>query len=227
MSDFGVLLSTGSGNPFVTPISVPMSMYGRYEYQAVGSGNSASAGGSIPWNPAWPAMVFLKASRDNVAVSSQKTANSLLFGGSINASVPFTLTVYVFGIFTQSAPEWGLVVYDTNGEIVLTNETRVLSDITTIGNPNIANQSGIGMDITMPGSWAVCPKIHGALIFQTVNPGSGQPIITNITVRSACGYSGGNTRFTSSAGSTNGSGSQVGYTDSRCTLVAINTAAYD
>lgn len=219
-------MSNGSGNPFVTPISIPMSMRGKYEVQAVGSGNSASASGSIPWNSAWPAMVFLKASTPGVALGSRKLSDSITFSGSLNVSRAFTLTAYVFGIFPQSAPEWGLVVYDTKGEIVLTNETRVLTDLVTIGNPNIANQSGIGMNITMGGSWAVCPKIHGSIIYQTTMPGSGQPIITNVTVYTACEYNGSSTRFYSSGGAT-GSGGQVGYTDSRCTLVGINTAQYD
>jgi hypothetical protein len=226
MSDFGVLLSNGSGNPFVTPVSIPMSMYGRYTANAVGNGNYASANGSIPWNPAWPAMVFLKSDLAGVYLSTAKTANSIIFGGSFLQSRAFTVTAYVFGIFPQNPPEWGMIIVDENGQIVLTNETRVLSDLVTVGNSAVANQSGVGMDITLPGSYAVCPKIHGSMLFQTSNAGTGQPIIVNVMAYTSCANSEGNTRFTAAANQAPG-GSLIGSTDTRCILTAINTAAYD
>ena len=227
MSDFGVLLSTGSGNPFITPSSIPMSMYGKYTAQSSSNGgNSQAAVGEIPWNDAWPAMVFLKSTMPGAALGSYKASGRIGFSGSTVNSAPFTLTAYVFGIFPQTAPAWGLCVWDENGEVILTNETRVLTDLVTVGAVGVNGQSGVTMDITLAGSYAVCPKIHGSTLFQNLNAGTGQPIIVNVTAFTSAAFDGSGTRFTAALTQYPG-GNPVGNTDTMCDLVAINTAAYD
>lgn len=227
MSDFGVLLSTGSGNPFITPSSIPMSMYGKYTVPSSGNGgNSQVATMTIPWNDSWPAMVFLKSTQVGAVLGSYKASGQIGFSGSTVNSGPFTLTAYVFGIFPQTAPEWGLCVWDEQGQVILTNETRVLTDLVTVGQVGVNGQSGVTMDITMSGSYAVCPKIHGSTLFQNLNAGTGQPVIVNVTASSSAAFNGSGTRFTAALNQYPG-GNPVGNTDTMCDLVAINTAAYD
>lgn len=225
MSDFGVLLSTGSGQPFVTPISTPMALYGKYVVNSSASGNGQAAAVTIPWNNAWPAMVFVKCNINGVTLGTAKGNGSISASGYTYQNNNFVMTVYVFGIFPQTAPAWGIAIWNSAGELVLTNETRVLSDLVTIGNPAIANQSGIGMDITLAGSYAVCPQIHGTTLFQ-INAGAGQPVIVNVMTYTCANNSGGVTRFSAAANQAPG-GNPAGYTDTRCILTAINTAAYD
>ena len=227
MSDFGILLSTGSGNPFITPASIPMSMYGKYTVNSSSNGgNGQAAAMSIPWNDEWPAMVFVKSTQPGAVLGSYKAAGRVGFSGSTVNSAPFTVTAYVFGIFPQTPPQWGLCVWDDKGEVILTNETRVLTDLVTVGTVGVNGQSGVTMDITLAGSYAVCPKIHGSTLFQNLNSGTGQPIIVNVTAYTSAAFDGSSTRFTAALTQYPG-GNPVGNTDTMCDLVAINTAAYD
>lgn len=222
MSDFGVLLSTSSGQPFVTPVSTPMSMYGKYIVNSSGG----SAASSIDWPASWPAMVFVKSNLPGVIVGASKGGGKIYFSGSDVLNRNFTITAYIFGIFPQTAPAWGLVVWDAAGQVVLTNETRVLSDLVTVGTPGVGNgRCGLTMDITLSGSYAVCGVIHGMTLFQTSAPG-GQIVIIPVTAYTSCAYNGVSTRFTAATSQQPG-GSPVGSSDSGCILTAINTAAYD
>lgn len=225
MSDFGVLLSTDGGQPFVTPISTPMALYGKYEVTSAPSGNGRAANLTIPWNNAWPAMVFVKCNINGVTLGTVKGNGSISASGYTFLNNNFVMTVYVFGIFPQPAPAFGIAIWNSAGDLVLTNETKVLSDLITIGNPAIASQSGIGMDITLTGSYAVCPQIHGTTLYQ-ISAGAGQPVIVNVMTYTCANNSGGVTRFTAAANQAPG-GNPAGYTDTRCILTGINTSAYD
>lgn len=227
MSDFGILLSVGSGQPFITPVSVPMSMKSKVVANSSSvSGGSQSAVISIPWDNTWPAMIFVRSNVAGTILGTSKKNGVLSASGANISGNAFTLTAYFFGIFPQSAPAWGLCVWDAAGNVVLSNETRVLSDLVTVGDPSIASQSGVGMDITLGGAYAVCPVIHGSTLFQNTNAGTGQPIIVNVEGRTSAAFNGSTTRFTAAPTQYPG-GNPVGYTDTRCTLVAINTSAYD
>lgn len=225
MSDFGVLLSTGSGQPFITPASTPMALHGKYVINSTLTNGVHSVAGSIPWNPARPVMIFVKSTAVGTALGTGKTASAYLFSGTSRVGA-FTLTAYAFGIFPQTMPDWGLCIWNGAGEVVLTNETRVLSDLVTVGQFGVSHQYGINMDITLPGSYAVCPVTHGAILFQVPNPSGPGPIIVPVTTYTSAAYINGTTRFTAASSDSPGGGS-VGSIDSGCILTAINTAAYD
>ncbi|KIG58907.1 hypothetical protein PU45_06545, partial [Escherichia coli] len=134
----------------------------------------------------------------------------------------FTLTAYIFAIFPQTLPKWGMAIWDAAGKLVLTNESRVLSDLQTIGTPG-AN-GGINIDQTLSGPWAVAPAQLGQSI--VVNNSTQPPTIYTINAYSACRFDGANTRI-NAGGTSTGTGSPGGVTNTGISLTAINTAAYD
>lgn len=133
-----------------------------------------------------------------------------------------TLTAYIFAIFPQTLPEWGMAIWDASGKLVLTNESRVLSDLVTIGTPG--NNGGINIDQTLSGSYAVCPGILGATLIQVMV--QGQPQVIAATAYTGCRFNGSSSRI-SAASSSNASGSVVGNTNNGNTIIAIKTDAYD
>ncbi|MCK2177888.1 phage tail protein [Enterobacter asburiae] len=139
---------------------------------------------------------------------------------SINQS--FTLTAYVFAIFPQKLPAWGFAIWNATGKLVLTNESRVLSDLQTVGDAG-AN-GGINIDQTLSGSWAVAPAQLGQTII--TNNATKPPTIYTINAYSSCRFNGGSTRI-NAGGTSTGTGSPGGGTNTGTSLTAINTAAYD
>ncbi|MFJ3291934.1 hypothetical protein ACIPKK_07870 [Enterobacter asburiae] len=134
----------------------------------------------------------------------------------------FTLTAYVFAIFPQTLPAWGFAIWDATGKLVLTNESRVLSDLQTVGDAG-AN-GGINIDQTLSGSWAVAPAQLGQTII--TNNATKPPTIYTINAYSSCRFNGGSTRI-NAGGTSTGTGSPGGGTNTGTSLTAINTSAYD
>ncbi|MGX9837658.1 hypothetical protein ACH32B_16935 [Enterobacter dykesii] len=134
----------------------------------------------------------------------------------------FTLTAYVFAIFPQTLPAWGFAIWDATGKLVLTNESRVLSDLQTVGSPGASG--GINIDQTLSGSWAVAPAQLGQTII--VNNSTQPPTIYTINAYSSCRFNGGSTRI-NAGGTSTGTGSPGGGTNTGISLTAINTATFD
>jgi hypothetical protein len=120
-------------------------------------------------------------------------------------------------------PKWGFAIWDATGKLVLTNESRILSDLVTVGTPG-ATTGGINIDVTLPGSYAVAPAILGSQIIQNNN--TKPPTIVNITAYSGCRFNGSSTRI-NAAPSTTATGSAAGGTTTGIALTAINTTAFD
>ncbi|EOC5256083.1 DUF1441 family protein [Enterobacter asburiae] len=114
-------------------------------------------------------------------------------------------------------------IWDATGKLVLTNESRILSDLVTVGTPG-ATTGGINIDVTLPGSYAVAPAILGSQIIQNNN--TKPPTIVNITAYSGCRFNGSSTRI-NAAPSTTSTGSAAGGTTTGIALTAINTTAFD
>lgn len=115
----------------------------------------------------------------------------------------------------------GMAIWDAAGKLVLTNESRVLSDLQTIGTPG-AN-GGINIDQTLSGPWAVAPAQLGQSI--VVNNSTRPPTIYTINAYSACRFDGANTRI--NAGDLHWHRLSGRVTNTGISLTAINTAAYD
>ncbi|TWX76207.1 hypothetical protein FR731_20245, partial [Enterobacter hormaechei] len=164
MSDFGAMILMENGNPFVTPQSTPFCLYGKYSFNSSANGSSQQVAQYLSVPDDYPVMVFIKTTN-----TAQPTpAMSYRIGGNVYISgvnpynQGFTLTAYVFAIFPQTLPAWGFAIWDASGKLVLTNESRVLSDLQTVGTPGASG--GINIDQTLSGSWAVAPAQLGQTI---------------------------------------------------------------
>lgn len=113
-------------------------------------------------------------------------------------------------------------IWDAAGKLVLTNESKVLSDLVTVGTPGV--NGGINIDQTLSGSWAVAPGMLGSTNIQ--NNSTQPPTIINITAYSGARFDGANTRINAAPGTT-ATGVPVGSTNTGIALTAINTASYD
>ena len=224
MADYGAYILMDNGNPFVTPYSTPFCLYNRSE---VASNTNGSAAIDIPVDPSYPAIAFCRVSGPSQAVYLGVRRNGSVISASASTpagytgSKTFTLTVYVFAVFPQPLPQWGIAFWDASGRVVLTNESRVLTDLVTVGTPGAG---GINLDVTLSGSYAVAPGILGSSLWQTSQ--GGQPVIINVTAYTGCYFNGVTTRFWPVGNQISG-GTPAGGTTTGITLTAINTATYD
>ncbi|HDR2351750.1 TPA: hypothetical protein QCH58_003151 [Enterobacter asburiae] len=225
MADYGALIALDNGNPFITPQSTPFCLYRKVVVDSVASGAYHGASATIALDVSYPAMVFCKTSdtAQPTMVTAARSGGNILVGSSNAYGQSHTLTAYIFAIYPQTLPKWGFAVWDATGKLVLTNESRILSDLVTVGTPG-ATTGGINIDVTLPGSYAVAPAILGSQIIQNNN--TKPPTIVNITAYSGCRFNGSSTRI-NAAPSTTATGSAAGGTTTGIALTAINTTAFD
>ena len=214
MAEFGAMILMDNGNPFVTPQSTPCCLYGKYTFNSSANGSSQQVAQNIALNADYPVMVFIRTTNtaQPTPVISYRNGGNVYVAGVNPYNQSFTLTAYIFAIFPQTLPKWGMAIWDAAGKLVLTNESRVLSDLQTIGTPG-AN-GGIKIDQTQLGQSIV------------VNNSTQPPTIYTINAYSACRFDGANTRI-NAGGTSTGTGSPGGVTNTGISLTAINTAAYD
>lgn len=225
MSDYGALISLENGNPFITPQSTPFCLYRKVVVNSSASGAYHGASATVALDPSYPAMVFCKTTNtaQPTTVGATRSGGNIIVGSNNAYGQSHTLTAYVFAIFPQTLPKWGFAIWDEAGKLVLTNESRVLSDLVTVGTPG-ATTGGINIDVSLAGSYAVAPAILGSQIVQNNN--TQPPTIVNITAYAGCRFDGSSTRI-NAAPSASASGSPAGGTTTGIALTAINTANYD
>ena len=223
MAKYGAMISLPNGNPFVTPDSTPMTLYRKVTVNSTVANDYNSASASVTINGFKGGVAFARTS--SVAlIGANRVGNTLNVSAANYKLGAFTLEAYFFAIYPLTLPKWGMAIWDEAGTLVLTNESRVLSDLTTVGTPG--SGGGINIDNTLAGKWAVAPARLGAITFQTGTAPGGQPTIETVDVGTACHASGSNTRIrgTSSASI---SGQSIGSMNSGIIVTAINTANYD
>ncbi|HFI6269047.1 TPA: hypothetical protein ACGRWC_000544 [Escherichia coli] len=210
MATFGAYLRLSNGNIFVTPEATPMCLYTRQDISCPPTQNT-SRYIAVPINK--PVMVFVKTSIGGVTASvSRANSGQILCAFGRDTNNTYTATVYVFSIFSPSLPEWGMAIWNASGELVLTNESRILTDIVTVGSPG--NSGGINIDQTLSGSYAICPQLLGAVVGQG-----------SASIYAAAYYNGINTRiYGVTAG---GVFNPTGYINHGNAITAIKTNAYD
>ncbi|MCL6745134.1 hypothetical protein [Kosakonia sp. R1.Fl] len=224
MADYGAMILMENGNPFVTPQSTPFCLYRKVVVNSVANGTFHSASAAVNLDASFPAIAFCKTNYTNqpTVVGAARSGNNI----SVSSGNPYgqahTLTAYIFAIFPQTLPQWGFAIWDAVGKLVLTNESRVLSDLVTIGTPG--NSGGVNIDQTLDGSYAVCPGILGSTLIQFMV--QGQPQIIAATAYTGCRFNGTTSRI-SAASNSNASGSVVGSTNNGNAIIAIKTEAYD
>ena len=223
MAKYGAMISLPNGNPFVTPESTPMTLYQKVTINSHVESDFNTATASVTINGFKGGVAFARTS--NVAkIGANRVGNTLSVSASNYKLGAFTLEAYFFAIYPLTLPKWGMAIWDASGTLVLTNESRVLSDLTMVGTPG--SGGGLNIDTTLTGKWAVAPAELGAVALQVGSAPGGQPIIQTVNVGTACHASGTNTRIRGTS-SVNASGQSVGTTNSGIVVTAINTANYD
>ncbi|MEB1018501.1 hypothetical protein VC841_25745 [Citrobacter freundii] len=224
MAKYGALISLPNGNPFITPDSTPMTLYRKVTVNSTLGGDFNSASVSVTIDGQKGGIAFARTSSP-AKISASKTGNTFSVDASNYRGAAFVLEAYFFAIYPLTLPAWGVAIWDAEGTLVLTNESRVLSDLTTIGSPG-AISGGLNIDTYMAGKWAVNPMGLGSVLLHAGSAPGGQPIIQSVDVGTGCFNDGAGTRI-KGLSSTTASGSSVGTTNSGIVITAINTAAYD
>ncbi|QLS55365.1 hypothetical protein HV314_14990 [Citrobacter sp. RHBSTW-00887] len=224
MAKYGALISLPNGNPFITPDSTPMTLYRKVTVNSTFGGNFNSASASVTIDGQKGGIAFARTSAP-AKISASKSGNTFSVDASNYRGSAFVLEAYFFAIYPLTLPARGVAIWDAEGTLVLTNESRVLSDLTTIGSPG-AVSGGLNIDTYMAGKWAVNPMGLGSVILHAGSAPGGQPIFQSVDVGTGCHDDTGGTRIRGQS-STTASGSSVGSTNSGIVITAINTAAYD
>ncbi|HIH5391306.1 TPA: hypothetical protein ACYSFR_000568 [Citrobacter freundii] len=224
MAKYGALISLPNGNPFITPDSTPMTLYRKVTVNSTFGGNFNSASASVTIDGQKGGIAFARTSAP-AKISASKSGNTFSVDASNYRRSAFVLEAYFFAIYPLTLPAWGVAIWDAEGALVLTNESRVLSDLTTIGSPG-AVSGGLNIDTYMAGKWAVNPMGLGSVILHAGSAPGGQPIFQSVDVGTGCHDDTGGTRIRGQS-STTASGSSIGSTNSGIVITAINTAAYD
>ncbi|WP_410688155.1 hypothetical protein [Citrobacter europaeus] len=224
MAKYGALISLLNGNPFITPDSTPMTLYRKVTVNSTFGGNFISASASVTIDGQKGGIAFARTSAP-AKISASKSGNTFSVDASNYRGAAFVLEAYFFAIYSLTLPAWGVAIWDAEGTLVLTNESRVLSDLTTIGSPG-AVSGGLNIDTYMAGKWAINPMGLGSVLLHAGSAPGGQPIIQSVDVGTGCFNEGAGTRIKGLT-STTASGSSIGTTNSGIVITAINTAAYD
>lgn len=224
MAKYGALISLPNGNPFITPDSTPMTLYRKVTVNSTFGGNLNSASASVTIDGQKGGIAFARTSAP-AKISASKNGNTFSIDASNYRGSAFVLEAYFFAIYPLTLPAWGVAIWDAEGTLVLTNESRVLSDLTTIGSPG-AVSGGLNIDTYMAGKWAINPMGLGSVLLHAGSAPGGQPIIQSVDVGTGCFNEGAGTRIKGLT-STTASGSSIGTTNSGIVITAINTAAYD
>ncbi|HFZ2313181.1 TPA: hypothetical protein ACIJ1P_001423 [Citrobacter freundii] len=224
MAKYGALISLPNGNPFITPDSTPMTLYRKVTVNSTFGGNFNSASASVTIDGQKGGIAFARTSAP-AKISASKSGNTFSVDASNYRGSAFVLEAYFFAIYPLTLPAWGVAIWDAEGTLVLTNESRVLSDLTTIGSPG-AVSGGLNIDTYMAGKWAINPMGLGSVLLYAGSAPGGQPIIQSVDVGTGCFNEGAGTRIKGLT-STTASGSSIGTTNSGIVITAINTAAYD
>ena len=138
-----------------------------------------------------------------------------------------TGTAYVyFSLFSHRQSQTTGWPWDASGTLILTNETRTLSDVVTLGTAGVDASSGYNINTTLAGKWACMPAMLG-LITGVVSAG-GQPQPYSAIYKSMAKLEGSNTRIFAGPQTTPGGNLQnVTYSNLRNVIMAINCANYD
>ncbi|MGL4202439.1 MAG: hypothetical protein ACRCTT_13500 [Enterobacter roggenkampii] len=223
MAQYGVLLTTTAGEVWVTANSSPISLHARKTAELQGtSGFNTKVTHTFPLGQ--PVAAFVHCTVE--AEITQTISGNTIMVDFLRPNATGTAYVYFFSIFPQTKPDYGLAVWDASGTLILTNETRTLSDVVTLGTTGVDASSGYNINTTLAGKWACMPAMLG-LITGVISAG-GQPQPYSAIYKSMAKLEGGNTRIFARPQTTpSGNLQNVAYSNLRNVIMAINCANYD
>ena len=220
MADWGALLTTENGSPFITPQSIPLALYSKKTV------NVASNSGAIiteTFSAGRPIIPFV--------ISTVPCISSYVASGSTCSvtvtSFPSsgTVTVYFFTIFPQPLPDWGIAIWDENGTCILTNETRVLTDVAAIGTSGSDASGGYNINTTRSGKWGIVPSLCG-LVTGIIGTSQPRPYMAQYSFCAI--WNGSSTNIKSHVSQQpDGAVSGTAYHNMRNRVYALNLQGYD
>ncbi|HAS0926905.1 TPA: hypothetical protein ACPZVC_004867, partial [Enterobacter hormaechei subsp. xiangfangensis] len=160
MAEYGVLLTTTSGEVWVTANSSPIALQARKTAALQGtSGFNTKVTHTFPAGQ--PVVAFVHCTVE-VEITQTISGNTITID-FLRPNATGTAYVYFFSIFPQTKPDYGLAVWDASGTLILTNETRTLSDVVTLGTAGVDASSGYNINTTLAGKWACMPAMLGLI----------------------------------------------------------------
>ena len=219
--DWGALLVTENGAPFITPQSIPLAMYSRKQASVFAGGASTVVSETFPAGRPVIPFVYTTVSCTASYIVSGNTCNVTFKNAAGNG----TAYVYFFTIFAQALPSWGIAIWDEQGTCILTNETRVLTDVQAIGT-NGSDSAGFSINTTLAGKYGIVPATSGlatgVILDGGTRPWSSQYFFSAV-------FNGGTTQIgQATTGGTAGSGvSNLVYHNMKNSVYALNLANYD
>lgn len=219
---FGALLTDDQGVPFYIDGTRPLTLINRITVN-VSSGGGTVYSQDLYADDGTERYVFIQSNNADTSSAEWLQLDNGVWRIYSTASNK-TITVFIFGYANQPVPAWGVAIWDASGNCILTNESKVLRDVTSLGDISNANASGYLYSGTLGGSWAVAPVATG--ILTAVDNSSGQPRPVTVYFYSSAYYNGTNTVINSHGDRSVAGISSPVYTSARNTLTAINVARY-
>lgn len=219
---FGAIITDAAGVPFYIDGTMPLTLIEK-RVLTVGVGETNTV---LFADDGVLRFVF---TNSNAPQGTNETCEALLVSGgnwilrSVGAAR--TINVYIFGYQYQPIPAWGVQINDAQGRCILTNESKVLRDVQAYGNPADNLSSGMQINTTIAGTWAIAPMNTG--YYTAVTNAGGQPQSIVRAYYASARYNGSTTQLTSGFIGNSGSGEQNQVlTNFRNRITAINVARY-
>jgi len=222
---YGAMLTDQMGVPFYIDGTRPLTLISRITINVPGDNNGTVYSQALYNNDGAVRFTFMQ-SNNSSSISAEwlQLDNNVWTFYSTRSTK--TVTVFIFGYANQPLPAsgWGIAIWDANGNCILTNESKVLREVTPLGNVTDDNSSGYKLSTTLSGSWAIAPNYTG--ILNAVDNSTGQPRPVVLQFYASAYNNGTSTLINShSHGSTAGISNPT-YTNARNTITAINVARY-
>lgn len=188
---FGAMMLREDGTPFFIDGSLPFSLVRRQAFSVDANANSGS-GVSIQLDSTGgqPFIYFVRFDQaDGWGYMVQNNGFYYLYAGAFSSGV-CSGTIYGFSLAFPSVPAWGIAILNESGQVVLTNETKVLRGVNVITPTGNASQV-MYLNEVVAGRKAIVVGRTGAEIYQQVV--GGNPITQIITYSTGCYWDGTNT----------------------------------
>ena len=171
---WGALLTTETGNAFITPESTPIALHSKMTVSSTSSGGTAMASGSMPIpdikQPVVPVVYSTQPTTGQVALNAAVAVGGVLaFSGTNIFNTPFSVTCFLFTWFQQPIPNpaWGMAIWDASGKLVLTHQTKVLTDLVSLGQQGVDSNSGVNITTTLNGMYGIVTACTGQRVWRT------------------------------------------------------------
>lgn len=217
---YGVLLTTDSGEVWVSPESSPLALVSKKV--------ATYTGGTLVITQTFdadkPMIPFARINSNGTAIIYTEMTPGTCSVKLRNALSGTQIEVYFFTIFTQQPPDYGLAIWDENKKCILTNETRTLADLVKIGGAGNSSNNGIGTNQLMTGKWACMPDYLGIAV-GIITQGGTRP--WQSSYRSLARAEGSKTRIIAYGdGGTPVGVENLGFTDGHAQVIAIDVSRY-